>query len=83
MTSSDQILWIFSRLSSPIYSVKLQLLKLKVQHIYCFCNCFVNSPAHVVTTSLIKLILFHPLNTFLPDIKSLETHYYYQIFHSY
>ena len=72
MTSSGQILWIFSKLSGPIYSVKLIFLKLKMQHIYCFCNYFVNSPAHVVKTSLIRLFLFNPLNTFLTDIKSLQ-----------
>ena len=74
MTSSDQIPWIFSRLHGPIYSVQLILLKLKVQHIYSFCNYFMNSSAYVVKTSLIRLVLFHPLNTFLPDIKSLHTH---------
>ena len=31
MTSSDQILWDFSRLRNRIYSVKLIFLKLKVQ----------------------------------------------------
>ena len=76
MTSSDQILWIFWRVSGPIYSVKLILLKLKVQHIYYFSNYFVNSPAHFEKTSLIRLVLFHPLNTFLPDVKSLQTHCY-------
>ena len=74
MTSSDQTLWIFSRLSGRIYSVKLILLKLKVQQTHCFCNYFVNYPAHVVRSSLIRLVLFHPLNTFLPDIKSPQIH---------
>ena len=31
MTSSDQILWTFSRLNGPIYFVKLIFLKLKMQ----------------------------------------------------
>ena len=73
MTSSDQILWIFSRLNGPIYSFKLILPTLNMQHIYCFCNYFVNPPSHLVTSSLIKLVLFHPLSTFLSDIKSLQT----------
>ena len=33
MTSSDQVLWNFSRLCGPIYFVQLIFLKLKVQHI--------------------------------------------------
>ena len=79
--SSDQILWDFSRLRNRIYSVKLIFLKLKVQlYIYCYvhiyCNYFVNSPAYVVETSPVRLVLFHLLNTFLPDIKSLQTHCY-------
>ena len=78
MTSSDQIIWIFSRLSGPIYSVKLIFLNLKIQHIllttiYFFCNYFLSSPVHVVKTSPTRIVLFHPLNTFLPDIKSLPT----------
>ena len=66
MMSSDQILSIFSRLCGHIFSVQLIFMKLKVHHIYCSCNYFVNSPTHVVKTSLVKLVLFHPLNIFLP-----------------
>ena len=29
---------------------------------------FRNSSVHLVNTSLIRLVLFHPLNTFLPDV---------------
>ena len=75
MALSDQILWIFSRLNGSIYFVKKIFLKLKEQDIYFFCNYFVNSLVHVVKTSLIRLVLFHPLNTSLPDIKSLQTHW--------
>ena len=36
-------------------------LKLRMQHTHYFCNYFVNSPAHVIKTSLLRLVLFHPL----------------------
>ena len=50
------ILWNFSRLSGPIYSVELILLKLMVQHICCFYNYFENSPDHAVRIFLAGLI---------------------------
>ena len=76
MTSSDQNLWNFPWLKNPIYSVELIFLKLKVQHIYCFCNYLMNSPAHVVETSLIRPALFLLIKTFVPDIKSLQSYYF-------
>ena len=37
---------------------------------------FVNSSVHLVKTSLIKMVLFYPLNTFLRDINSLQAYCY-------
>ena len=74
MTSSDQNLWNFRWLKNPIYSVELIFLKLKVQHIYCLCNYFMNSSAHVVETPLIRLTLFLLIKTFFPDIESLQSY---------
>ena len=47
-----------------LLKLKLILLELKMQHIYYFCNYFMNSPAHVVKSSLIRLVLFHPQHIF-------------------